>query len=56
MQGKTKEKVLSSLGPQAGAALWFGDRNLLQQEPQDLTICAHQEPMSEVGAANSSLC
>lgn len=55
MQGESKEKVLSSLGPQIGAALWFGDRNLLQQEPQDLATCANREPMREVGAANSSL-
>lgn len=36
-------------------ALWFGDRNWLQEEPQGLAVYAHQEAMSKVEATNSSV-
>lgn len=35
-------------------SLCFGDKDLPQQQPQDLVVYSHQETMREVGAANSS--
>lgn len=36
-------------------APWFGDRNLLQEEPQGLAVYPHKETMSKVETTNSSV-
>lgn len=49
---ESEGKVLLSLGLQTWGGclpptLWFGDRNLPQQEPQDTAVYPHQETMRE---------
>lgn len=35
--------------------LWFGDKNLPQQEAQDLDVYSHEVTMKEVRASSSSV-